>query len=131
LKALNSQRREHRVHLSDSALELVGQLRRGRTGNAMFVFPGDVPDAPIATLRHIWHFVRERAQLPAGSRLYDCRHSFASIGASHGLSLIIIGRLLGHTQARTTQRYAQHLSDDPMREAANRIGDAITGGKRD
>jgi len=124
------QRREHRVHLSDAALELVDRLRRGRTGNAMFVFPGDVPDAPIATLRHIWHFVRERGQLPAGSRLYDLRHTYASLGASHGLSLPLIGRLLGHTQSKTTQRYAAHLADDPMRAAANLIGDAISG-KRD
>ena len=32
----------------------------------------------------------------------------------------IIGRLLGHTQMRTTQRYA-HLADDPLKEAAARI----------
>jgi integrase len=48
------------------------------------------------------------------------------------LSLPLIGRLLGHTQARTTQRYA-HLSDDPLRDAANKVAAAITeagkGGK--
>jgi integrase len=59
-------------------------------------------------------------------RLYDLRHSFASIGAGGGLSLAIIGRLLGHTQQRTTQRYA-HLADDPLREAANKIGAVIAG----
>ena len=37
----------------------------------------------------------------------------------------IIGRLLGHTQPRTTQRYS-HLADDPLREAADRIASAIT-----
>jgi integrase len=60
------------------------------------------------------------------ARLYDLRHTFASIGAGGGLSLAIIGRLLGHTQARTTQRYA-HLADDPLREAANKIGAVIAG----
>jgi integrase len=59
-------------------------------------------------------------------RLYDLRHTFASIGAGGGLSLPIIGRLLGHTQPRTTQRYA-HLADDPLREAANKIGAVIAG----
>jgi integrase len=59
-------------------------------------------------------------------RLYDLRHTFASIGAGGGLSLPIIGKLLGHTQQRTTQRYA-HLSDSPLREAANRIGAVIAG----
>ena len=49
-----------------------------------------------------------------------------SIGAGGGLSLQIIGRLLGHTQSRTTQRYA-HLADDPLREAVTKIGAVIAG----
>ena len=68
--------------------------------------------------------------LPVGvldARLYDLRHSFASIGAAGGLSLPIIGKLLGHTRTPTTARYA-HLADDPLREATERIGRAITGG---
>jgi len=60
-----------------------------------------------------------------GTRVYDLRHTFASVGAAGGLSLQIIGRLLGHTQARTTQRYS-HLADDPLREAAKKVGTAIT-----
>jgi integrase len=75
----------------------------------------------------------EEIKLPPAltdARLYDLRHSFASIGAGGGLSLHIIGKLLGHTQGRTTQRYA-HLADDPLREAADKIGAAIAGaGKR-
>jgi hypothetical protein len=35
--------------------------------------------------------------------------------------LPIIGKLLGHTQASTTSRYA-HLDNDPLRRAANQIG---------
>ena len=65
--------------------------------------------------------------LPIGlmdARPYDLRHTFASVGAGGGLSLQIIGKLLGHTQPRTTQRYA-HLADDPLREATAKIGSAI------
>jgi integrase len=40
----------------------------------------------------------------------------------------MVGRLLGHTQAGTTMRYA-HLADDPLREAANRFGSIVTGDK--
>jgi integrase len=72
---------------------------------------------------------RADVKLPAGltdARIYDLRHTFASVGAGGGLSLQIIGRLLGHTQSRTTQRYA-HLADDPLREAANKIGGVIAG----
>lgn len=60
------------------------------------------------------------------ARPYDLRHSFASVGAGGGLSLQIIGKLLGHTQARTTQRYA-HLGDDALREAASKITTQIAG----
>ncbi len=72
-------------------------------------------------------------KLPPGlsdARIYDLRHTFASVGAGGGLSLQIIGRLLGHTQSRTTQRYV-HLADDPLREAAAQIATTIAGaGKR-
>jgi integrase len=75
-------------------------------------------------------FAEQRGvKLAAGlsdARIYDLRHTFASIGAGGGLSLLIIGRLLGHTQARTTQRYS-HLADDPLREAAARIATQIAG----
>jgi site-specific recombinase XerD len=58
------------------------------------------------------------------------RHSYASIGAGGGLSLQIIGRLLGHTVTRTTERY-EHLADNPLREAADRIGASIAGAGKD
>ena len=48
----------------------------------------------------------------------------ASIAVSQGASLPIIGRLLGHTQAQTTQRYA-HVDSDPALLAANAIGAVI------
>jgi site-specific recombinase XerD len=59
-------------------------------------------------------------------RIHDLRHTYASILASAGLSLPIIGRLLGHTQAATTQRYA-HLMDDPLRAATERVGALVSG----
>jgi integrase len=58
------------------------------------------------------------------ARIYDLRHTFASYGAGASLGLPIIGKLLGHTKPRTTQRYA-HLADAPMREAAENIGKLI------
>ena len=57
----------------------------------------------------------------SNARIHDLRHTFASRLASDGQSLPIIGRLLGHTQAQTTARYA-HLMDDPLRAATERVG---------
>jgi site-specific recombinase XerD len=54
------------------------------------------------------------------------RHTYASVLASSGLSLPIIGALLGHTQPGTTARYA-HLLDDPLRAATERAAAVITG----
>jgi integrase len=63
-------------------------------------------------------------------RIYDLRHSFASCGASSGLSLPVIGRLLGHANPATTQRYA-HLADDPLKRAADQIASAIHNAGKD
>ena len=132
--ARTKQRKVHKAPLAPGAVELIEQRRRERDKAARkgakpskWVFPGAVPGEPLAALWHVWHFVRDRVGLGKDAYVYTLRHSFASVGAGGGLSLPIIGRLLGHTQQRTTQRYAQHLGDDPLREAAERIGAVISG----
>ena len=52
------------------------------------------------------------------------RHTFASLLISGGASLPIVGKLLGHTQAKTTQRYA-HPFDDPVRQGVDAVGDML------
>src|SRR5262249_49066412 len=118
------QRKVHKLPLSPAALELVERLRKKRKGK--WVFAGEKPGAHLTVLSRVWTFVRKKTGLGKDARLYDLRHTFASVGAGGGLSLPIIGRLLGHTQPRTTQRYA-HLADDPLREAAEKITTIITG----
>jgi integrase len=88
-----------------------------------YVVPGDDPEKPRADLKCPWEAVARRAGLN-GVRLHDLRHTYASFGAGGGLGLPIIGRLLGHTQASTTQRYA-HLDPDPLRRASEAIGTRI------
>jgi integrase len=118
------QRKVHRLPLSPAALELVERLRKKRRSADGWVFPGDIAGEPLKAIHHVWDFVRKRTGIQG--RPYDLRHSYASVGAGGGLSLLIIGKLLGHTQQRTTQRYA-HLADDPLKEAADKIG-AVIGG---
>lgn len=63
-------------------------------------------------------------------RIHDLRHAFASVAAGAGLGLPVIGKLLGHTQAVTTQRYA-HLAADPLKAAAASIAGKIAGAMSD
>jgi integrase len=123
--AHTKQRRVHKLPLSPAALELIARLRERRKGSK-WLFPGDRPGEHLAAVWYCWARVRERAELSTDARIYDLRHTFASVGAGGGLSLPIIGRLLGHTQPGTTQRYA-HLADDPLRQAAEKITTVITG----
>jgi integrase len=102
-----------------AALQVVTDLPRlGR-----FVIASNHPDRPRHDLKKPWDLITRAAELD-GLRIHDLRHSYASTGASAGMGLPIIGRLLGHTQARTTQKYA-HLADDATRRAANEISDTI------
>jgi integrase len=109
------------IYLSAAALAILSGLPR-LEGNP-FVIPGENAGQPRADLKKPWASVTKAAGL-TGVRLHDLRHSFASFGAGASLGLPIIGKLLGHTQAATTHRYA-HLDADPMRRAAETIGATI------
>jgi integrase len=85
-----------------------------------YVICGDRPGRHLVNLEKPWRRIRRAAKLD-DVRLHDLRHSFASVGASGGESLIVIGKLLSHSQPATTARYA-HLADDPVRAASEAIG---------
>jgi Terminase large subunit, endonuclease domain/Phage integrase family len=89
-----------------------------------YVVPGADPERPRPDLKRPWHAMIAQAGLQ-GVRLHDLRHTYASFGAGGGLGLPIIGRLLGHTQASTTARYA-HLDNDPLRRASEAIAGRIS-----
>ena len=88
-----------------------------------FVVPGGKPGAPLVNLKDPWEAIRAAAGLE-DLRLHDLRHSFASFAVAGGLSLPMIGKLLGHSQPSTTARYA-HLADDPVLAAAELTGSGI------
>jgi integrase len=80
-------------------------------------------DGARPAIDKVWSRVRRDAAL-TDVRLHDLRHSFASVGVAGGLSLPIIGALLGHKHSATMARYA-HLSADPFRAANNAVGARI------
>jgi integrase len=121
--AHTKQKREHIVPISAPAVALLHELRVGRnTGDCLF--PG-VAGKPITTVKTFWRSVTRQAGIE-GVRVHDLRHSFASTLASGGASLLLMGQLLGHTQASTTKRYA-HLADAAQREAVERAAAVIAG----
>jgi integrase len=112
-------RREH-VPLSAEAQALVSALLSEQNGCSPYLFPGDALGKPLQDIKKFWASVLRRTGIRA-YRLHDNRHTYASHLVSSGLSLEIVGRLLGHTQASTTKRYV-HLADDPLRAATDRFG---------
>ena len=137
--AATKQGRMHSVPLSDAAVKLLTDIKGKADPQCPYVFPG--PDGhALANIKLTWLAVCRMAGLAvsvekrangkamigkdgkpamewkATARIHDLRHTYASILASNGLSLPIIGALLGHTQAATTHIYA-HLAQDPLRAA--------------
>jgi integrase len=114
------------IYLNAGAIHLLRTMPRIQ-GNP-HVIAGDKPGAHLVDLQKPWRRIRAKAGLH-DVRIHDLRHSFASVAAGAGMSLPMIGKLLGHTQASTTQRYA-HLAADPVRTAANLIGTEINAAMR-
>lgn len=107
------------VSLGGAAVEVLAELKaEGR--DPTYVIAGQRKGAALVNLQKPWRALRSLAALD-DVRIHDLRHTYASIGAGLGMSLPLLGRLLGHTQASTTSRYA-HLAQDPVRVAADAIG---------
>jgi integrase len=111
------------LHLPPPALAVLSDLPR--VENNPHVIVGDVAGAHVVNLGRSWRAIRKAAGLH-DLRLHDLRHGFASIAASSGMGLPIIGKMLGHTQAATTHRYA-HLASDPVKAAAATVSIGIGG----
>ena len=117
-------RREH-LPISSATRNLLAAMRIANSSESRWLFPGRFPDQPYKDLKKFWRSVTQAAGLK-DYRIHDNRHTHASHLVSSGLKLPIVGRLLGHTNPSTTQRYA-HLADDPLRQAADVMGKKITG----
>jgi integrase len=116
--AHTKQKRDEFVPLNSDATNLLEALARNRNDN--YVFPGRIPGRPLEDLKAHWAVIRATAKLP-GVRIHDLRHTYASHLVSSGVPLFTVGKLLGHTQIGTTERYA-HIAQEPQRAAAETFG---------
>lgn len=121
LRLANSKTGAKQIALAPAALAILSDVPR--VEGVEFVFPASSGNGHYQGIGKVWRAVRQAANLD-DVRLHDLRHTFASFGAAGGLSLPLIGALLGHSRAQTTQRYA-HLADDPVQRAAEQIGRAV------
>lgn len=113
--------RPHRLPLSRAALRVLATIPRVE-GND-HVFPGR-DRARRYDLKRPWVRVRANAGLE-NFRLHDLRRTVGSWLATAGkASLPLIGKVLNHSNASTTQIYA-HIADNSVREALDEHGDRI------
>ncbi len=117
------QGRPHEVPLSRPAVEVLKQLHAQRIEDNPHVLVGRMEGESIVNIDKGWRRIRAAAKLD-DVRLHDLRRTVGSWLAQDGHSLIVIGRVLGHSNLTTTQVYAR-LGEDPCRSAMERLGEQI------
>ncbi|MBI1292950.1 tyrosine-type recombinase/integrase [bacterium] len=111
-----------RVPLNEQAIAELRRLQQLRSQDT-WIIEGRLAGAALVNPQKPWQRVRRAAGLE-DVRIHDLRHSFASFAVAGGMALPLVGKMLGHSQARTTERYA-HLADAPMLDAAELVGALI------
>lgn len=109
------------VPMSDGLIQLLDQVPK--FDECPWVFPNTATMKPYVSIYHTWNKARVSAGLP-DVKCHSLRHSMASFLINNGRSLYEVQRILGHTQQKTTQRYA-HLSKESLISAANEITKAV------
>jgi integrase len=109
------------VPISDGVLTLLESVPR--IDGCEYVFANPATAKPYVSIYCSWNTARQKAGLPE-VRMHDLRHSFASFLVNNGRSLYEVQKILGHTQIKTTQRYA-HLANDTLLDAANQVAKLV------
>jgi integrase len=109
------------IPMSDLLVEFLINLRNDATSEYLFI--NESTGKPFTNFFWAWDSARKKANMPE-LRVHDLRHSFASFLVNGGRSLYEVQKILGHSQIKTTQRYA-HLSNDSLVSAANEVGKQI------
>jgi integrase len=78
----------------------------------------------MADLKKPWRRVRDAAGL-SDVRLHDLRRTVGSMMAQDGASLLMVGKVLNHSETRTTERAYAHLSSEAVRDALERHGTRV------
>ena len=117
LNSLSKNRKTIHKPLNQSAIT---SLRCLKTDNlSPWVFYNDKTGKRRATFQTGFKKAVERAKL-GEVRIHDLRHTFASILVQQGTPLYHVMQLLGHSDIKTTQKYA-HLSKNNLQHVVNSL----------
>ncbi len=108
--------------LSRAAISLLRTIPK--TDKIDYVFPADCGQGYFQGTKKLWPKIVAKAGLE-GVTPHTLRHTLGAIATSSGEALAMTGALLGHANLRSTMIYA-HVDYDPMRRAADRVGETIT-----
>ncbi|MFY0537856.1 tyrosine-type recombinase/integrase [Nannocystis pusilla] len=115
------------VRVSRPVMDVLREIRQHSSGTRNGHVITSRTGGRLKSLNRSWERIRVVAGIP-DVRLHDLRHSFASDAIMGGVPLAVVGKLLGHRQASTTERYA-HIADkvvqDAVEHTAARIADAV------
>lgn len=115
------------VYLSKRAIEvfkmarffLEGEMGEFNEKQCPWIFANPATGRPYTGLFKAWDRVRKEINLKH-FRLHDLRHSFASALVNSGGTLYEAQKLLGHSNAQMTERYA-HLANDRLVNVASKV----------
>jgi integrase len=119
---LSKSNKPRHIPLSDEAAAIIRSIRR--EPGCPWLFPGHAPDKPLSDIYLFWNELRRKLGL-ADVRIHDLRHTFASFLVNAGHSLYEVQKLLGHSDPRTTMRYA-HLGQASLVAAAQTVSVCLT-----
>ncbi len=116
------------IVVSDAVIALLREIAAAKNqpkrGRVVCSRTGD----KLHSLGRTWRRLRELAGMP-DLRIHDLRHSVASDAIMQGVPLEVVGKMLGHRNYKTTQRYA-HIADTALRDAVNLTSKTILNSSR-
>lgn len=98
------------VPLSTAAIEVIETLPR--FDRCPYLVPNPKTKLPFSDIKHPWQTARRKAKLH-DLHIHDLRHSAASFMINAGIDLYAVGKVLGHANHASTQRYS-HLANDRL-----------------
>ncbi len=136
LKPSNStkQKRPSLIPLNTFAIEILLEMKENINKSNEYIistneylFYNTKTKKPLQDIKRFWKTICKKAKIE-NLHMHDLRHTFASILANNGIDLHQTGKLLGHSNSRTTERYS-HLHNNTLRNASELVGGVVMGGK--